>query len=75
VIFGLCDYLLSGNRENYVYGVENELSKLIIAIYDEVCDQSSPKAKATVDKCMDIWDKMFECQIGGARMLSERMME
>ena len=53
------------------WGIENELSKLIISLYDEAINID----KQITDKCMELWDIMFERQLGSVREISKKLME
>lgn len=69
--------LLNAERDNneMVWGVATELSKLIIALYDETSDKQSEKYMEIANRCLDIWDIMYKNQIGLARELTSKMME
>lgn len=58
-----------------VWGIEEEISKLVIGLYDEVSSSSLPEMKNITKECLDIWDLMFEKQIGPIRLLSQKLME
>jgi len=58
-----------------VRGVEEAISKLVIGLYDEVASSVSDEHKTIADECLDIWDLMFEKQIGAVRMLSKEIMD
>ncbi len=65
-----CEY----NQENlYSYG--DELSKLVIGLYDETEGKTESKMKNLASQCLDIWDKMFERQIGRIRLLSKEIFD
>ena len=55
------------------YPMEYNLSKLMIALYDEVCNIG--KSKEYEAQCLDIWDLMFENRIGITRDLMEKLTE
>ena len=63
------------NSSKGVRGIESEVSKLIIGLYDETSDSSLPEKKDIAEKCLDIWDLMFEKLIGYIRQLSHKLME
>ncbi|WP_414051398.1 hypothetical protein [Macrococcus animalis] len=76
IIFSMAYSLLeSPNEENKIWRVENEISQLVIGLYDETCNSNIDKLKSISEKCLDLWDLMFENQIGNIRMLSEKIME
>ncbi|PAV27790.1 hypothetical protein CIL05_20140 [Virgibacillus profundi] len=62
----------SGNQPD-AWGAEDEISKLIIGLYDEASGESHMKEVA--EECLEIWDLMFEKQIGSARKLSFELMQ
>ncbi len=62
----------SPNRE---YGIEDAISKLVISLYDETSGSTQPDIRDISNAPLDLWDKMFEYQIGSARRLSQEMME
>ena len=62
------------NQENiYFYG--DELSKLVVALYDETEGKNELEMKKLASECLDIWDKMFERQIGTIKLLSKEIQE
>ena len=52
-----------------------ELSKIVIALYDECAGSENPEDIKYAEQCMDIWDTMFERQLGYTRMLSKELMD
>jgi len=62
-------------KDEGIWGIEDELSKLVIGLYDETCGSSQPEMKNIAKECLDIWDLMFEKQIGPIRELSQKLME
>lgn len=60
---------------DYRWGVDNELSKLIIALYDESFEYTSSDRSGVSDQCLEIWDFMFENRIGLARVLTQYMLD
>jgi len=58
-----------------IWGIEGEISKLIIGLYDETSGSSLPDMENIAKECLDIWDLMFEKQIGPIRLLSQKLME
>ena len=62
-------------KDEGVWGIEDEISKLVIGLYDEVSSSSLPEMKNIAKECLDIWDLMFEKQIGPIRLLSQKLME
>jgi len=75
VILSTSRYLIEKETDscNEIWGIVYEISKLIVGLYDETynsCEQSK-----TAQECLDIWDLMFERDIGSIRMLSQKIME
>ncbi|ANU09414.1 hypothetical protein BBH88_03360 [Planococcus antarcticus DSM 14505] len=71
-------YHLIKNSDSIVedmYGIEDEISKLIIGLYDETSGSPIPDIKDIAKECLDIWDLMFEKQIGPIRSLSQQLMD
>lgn len=57
------------------YPIEYNLPKLMIGLYDEVCNTDIGKNKEYEEQCLDIWDLMFENRIGITRDLTEKLTE
>ncbi|ENQ3078681.1 hypothetical protein ACEOWG_001878 [Bacillus cereus] len=57
------------------WGINKELSKLIIGLYDESSQNRDEEMKMVADQCLLIWDLMFEKRIGLARMLTQQMLD
>ena len=57
------------------WGVEDEISKLIISLYDETAYSQKIADKQTAEKCLELWDIMFEKQLGSVREISRKLME
>ncbi|MFC4410069.1 hypothetical protein ACFOZY_06410 [Chungangia koreensis] len=71
-------YHLVGNEVGEfegIWGIEDEISKLIIGLYDETSNSTIPEIKGIANECLDIWDLMFEKQFGQIRSLSQKLME
>ena len=61
-------------KENiYYYG--DELSKLIVGLYDETVGKKQSDMKILSNQCLDIWDEMFEKQIGSIKKLSRDILD
>jgi len=77
IILSMSRHLIQNDFEKYesVWGIQEEISKLIIGLYDETSGATRPELKYTSQECLDIWDLMFEKQIGPIRRLSQSMME
>ncbi|MDU6823463.1 hypothetical protein [Intestinibacter bartlettii] len=61
-------------EENY-WGLATELSTLIIRLYDQCYQSKSKDLREVADKCLEIWDLMFEKRIGVARILTQHMLD
>lgn len=62
------------NQENiYFYG--DELSKLVVGLYDETEGKTEIEMRKLASECLDIWDKMFERQIGTIKLLSKEILD
>lgn len=77
IILSMSYHLISDeNRKNKgVWGIESEISKLIIGLYDETSGSSLQEMRNIAERCLNIWDLMFEKQIGSIRQLSQKLME
>lgn len=73
IIISLCENILSLDAKEISnrWGIEDNISKLIISLYDECVEAE----KDIAEKCLDLWDIMFEKQIGQVRRLSRELME
>ncbi len=76
IIISMSHNLIENRSKNTGgWGVEDEISKLVIGLYDETSESSLPGMKDIANECLDIWDLMFEKQIGPIRQLSQKLME
>ncbi|WP_220124474.1 HEAT repeat domain-containing protein, partial [Paenibacillus polymyxa] len=77
IILSMSHHLIQNNTKKYegAWGIHDEISKLVIGLYDETSEDSRPEIKCIAQECLDIWDLMFEKQIGPVRRLSHEMME
>ncbi len=57
------------------WGIEDEISKLIISLYDETANSEKRDDMQTAEKCLELWDIMFEKQLGSVREISRKLME
>lgn len=57
------------------WGIEDEISKLIISLYDETANSNKVTDKQIASKCLELWDIMFERQLGSVREVSRKIME
>lgn len=73
IILQLCENILQMKLEDLKqeWGLEDDISKLIISLYDKAINTD----KQIADKCMDLWDIMFERQWGSVREISKKLME
>ena len=77
IIIRLCENILwmeMGELRNQ-WGIENKLSKLIISLYDETSNSEKNTDKQIAEKCLELWDVMFERQLGSVREISRKLME
>ncbi|MCI9082763.1 MAG: hypothetical protein HFI70_10795 [Lachnospiraceae bacterium] len=77
IIIKLCENILQMEIEELrnQWGIENELSKLIISLYDETSNSEKSADKHISEKCLELWDIMFERQLGSVREISRKLME
>ena len=76
IILELCENILQIKPEELQrqWGIERKVSKLIISLYDETTN-STISGKKIADKCLELWDIMFEKQLGSVREISRKLME
>ena len=74
IILSMSYHLINSGcvKDEGIWGVEDEISKLVIGLYDETSGSSIPEMKKIAEECLDIWDLMFEKQIGPIRFLSQK---
>lgn len=77
IIMSMSYHLLQNeyNKDEGIWEIEDEISKLVIGLYDETCGSYQPELKNIAKECLDLWDLMFEKQIGPVRKLSQEMMD
>lgn len=77
IIIALCENIIEVSQQEVEkqWGIEGDLSKLIFALYDEVANSSDESDRKVAEKCLELWDMMFEKQIGQVRELSRQLME
>ena len=77
VIFAMSYNIIENNTdsEDYIYGLNEEISKLIIGLYDEASQEKGEEMNAIANECLCIWDLMFEKRIGAARILTSKMLD
>lgn len=76
VILSLSSNLIENFKEteSNPWGIEAELSKLIIGLYDETCKSEDRKLQRISNESLNLWDRMFELRIGSIRELSSEIM-
>lgn len=77
IIIKLCENILWMETEalRNQWGIEDEISKLIISLYDETAYSEKRADKQIAEKCLELWDIMFEKQLGSVREISRKLME
>lgn len=77
VIFEMSYNIIEKNidPEDYIYGLNEAISKLIIGLYDETSQGKNEVMNAIANECLCIWDLMFEKRIGAARILTSKMLD
>lgn len=77
VIIALCENILNTLPEDIElrWGIASDISKLIMALYDETANSDVEIDKCVAEKCLELWDIMFEKQIGQVQYLSKQLME
>ena len=77
IIFNMSYNIIEENSEAkmYIYGLNEEISKLVIGLYDEATQKNDENMNKIVDECLYIWDLMFEKRIGAARIMTQSMLD
>ena len=76
IILGVLTSFVDGeNNAESLYFYGDELSKLVVGLYDETEGKSDEEMKNIATECLNIWDKMFERQIGTIRLLSKEILD
>lgn len=77
IIIKLCENILWMEMDELrnQWGVEDEISKLIISLYDETANSQKETDRKTAEMCLELWDIMFERQLGSVREISRKLME
>ncbi len=79
IIFAICGSLIKYSKgevndpSSELYGVADPLSKLITSLYEQ--SKNRPELIEINQKCLNMWDLMFEYRIGTIRELSQSIME
>lgn len=63
------------NIDNNNLRIYDEISKLIISLYDETSGSSLNEMKKIAEEGLNLWDLMFENHVGSIRSLSRKIME
>ena len=75
IIFDLCMSVLEKtDEEKFVWGVDEVLLKMVLGLYDETANSKDAMDIETSLKCLDVWDKMYEKNVGMARSLTEQLL-
>lgn len=77
IIINMSNCIL-GNSNEYgenIWMIEQDISKIVLALYDETSSRKTKYQKEICSQCLDIWDLMYEKQIGNMRVLSNKMIE
>lgn len=72
VILSMCHKIIINRDIDDSYYISNEISKLIIGLYDETVGLDSNNI---AEECLNLWDLMYKYQIGSIRSLSQQLME
>lgn len=77
IIIALCENVLQMEKDKMreQWGIENDISKLIMALYDETANSERVTDKQIAARCLGLWDIMFEKQLGSVREISYKLME
>ena len=76
IILGVLTSFVDGeNNAESLYFYGDELSKLVVGLYDETEGKADEEMKNIATECLNIWDKMFERQIGTIRLLSKEILD
>lgn len=77
IIFELCSNVLNMSEKELreSWGIERDLSKLIISLYDETSNTNRRTDKVIANRCLELWDTMFERQLGSVREISKKLMD
>ncbi len=76
IILQLCKKLIetdTASNEN-IWLYQDKISKMIISLYDASSDDLEEDNSIAI-QCLDLWDAMYEKQIGMARELTKKMIE
>lgn len=75
VIFDLCMSVLEKPEEvKYIWGVDTALLKMVLGLYDKTANSKDARDIEISLKCLNVWDKMYEKNVGMARNLTEQLL-
>ena len=57
------------------WGIDRDLSKLIISLYDETSNTNRRADIVIANRCLELWDIMFERQLGSVKEISKKLMD
>lgn len=75
IIFGMFQNIIHNSQQkledarNELYGIDSKLSQLVVLLYDRTQDDFEVN-----QRCLDMWDDMFEKRIGTTRELTKKIM-
>ena len=58
------------NSSDIIYSITNELPIMITALYDESSENNILR-----NKCLDMWDSLYQSNIGNSRILTQKIMD
>ncbi len=76
LILQICKNLveIDAERNGVLWLYQENISKMVISLYDTYSDDLEMDSDVAL-QCLDLWDIMYEKQIGMARELTKKMME
>jgi len=76
ILIKQCEEILNLSNEELgqYWGIVDEVSKLIFQLYDETANVKNVELKKLSFKCIDLWDIMFERQLGSVRSISKELL-
>ena len=76
-ILSTCEMIINGinYQSEKMRRIEEKLPELIIGLYDETSSSKRAEVQKVAEKCLDIWDLMYEKQIGSIRNLSQQIYD
>jgi hypothetical protein len=76
MILSVSRHMLESTDENRnMRSFENDMSNLIIRLYDETALSSMETRKSVAQECLNLWDIMFEKQIGSSAILAQKILD